>query len=84
MAREGYELIKKRLSTFKESIELKVQQVHDLITSKVKNIDGLFMVAQKNVDFLLLATRTLVEDIQDFNVDYKVELEEKNGKDEAV
>lgn len=62
VARERHELIKQRLSNFKELIELKVQSAQDLITLEVKKIDEIFFCVQKNVDCLLSAIRTLAEE----------------------
>ncbi|CAI9271697.1 unnamed protein product [Lactuca saligna] len=64
VAIERYTLNEKSLSDVKASTELKVQKIHDLITSKVKKI--------------------YVEDIRDFNVDYKTKLEKNVDKDGEV
>lgn len=50
---------------------MKVKGLHNLVFEEVK----------KNFDVLLSTTRTLIEDIRAFNVEYKEELNKKNEFD---
>lgn len=65
----------------KDSVELKVKELQDLVVKEVKQIDGFCTGVQKNVDVFLSATWTLIEEIRAFNLKYKEELSKKNESD---
>ncbi|CAI9290397.1 unnamed protein product [Lactuca saligna] len=77
VARERHELLEKQLSTLKESIELKIQGLYDLISSKFKNTRDFCYGVRLNVDRLISTVNTLLEDVQAFNVEYKAKIEKK-------
>lgn len=63
VSRERHEFIEKGLSTLKESIELKVEGVYDLITSEVKKIGDLYYGVQSNVNSLISTMKTFLKDV---------------------
>lgn len=84
MARERHEPFENMVTDSKESIELKIKDLVDLVSKDIMKLDKFCIEIQQNVDVLLGATRTLIEDIHAFNKYYVEEWKLKKESDGKV
>lgn len=63
VARERHELVYNRLNSLKESLDLRIKELVDLVTKEVSKLEKLWNGIPKTVKVLLGAMTTLIEDV---------------------
>lgn len=81
---ERHALFEKLVTTSKISIELKIKEFHDMFSTEFNKLDKFCENVKDKVGVLIGATRTMIEEICDFNKDYVDSLNEKIEKDGKV